>query len=474
MKKLGITEKKENNFSEWYTQIITKAELADYSSVSGCMVLRPDSYQMWDTIKNICKKKLEPLEIKEAYFPLLIPESLLKKEQDHVKGFSPEVAWVTQTGSSKLNEKLAIRPTSEAIMYDSYQKWIRSHRDLPLKIMQWNNILRWEFKHPVPFLRTREFLWVEGHTVFETEKQADKEIKDILKIWEDVCENYLALSGLSGKKSEKEKFAGAVATYTLEYLLPNGKAIQGPDAHYDGQNFSKAYNISFLDKNKKRKYPHQNTWAITTRMLGIMYATHSDNKGLILPPKIASTKVVIIPIIFKETKEKVLKEAQKIKLLIKDSIIDDREEYSSGFKFNEWELKGIPIRIEIGPRDIKNKECIVVRRDTSEKQTIKITKLKKEIPKILENIQTSLFKKAKKFLNSNIEQTKTLNQLTTAIKNKKIAKAPFCSSITCEEKLKEKTGAKIINIPLKQSKIKEKCIICNKKAKHIVYVAKSY
>lgn len=473
-KALGITSKKEEDFSEWYSQIISKSELADYSSVSGCMVIRPYAYEMWDIIKKESEKRLKELGVENSYFPLLIPESLLKKEQEHVEGFSPEVAWVTQAGSTKLKERLAIRPTSEAIMYDSYQKWIRSYRDLPLKLMQWNSVLRWEFKHPVPFLRTREFLWVEGHTAFETREEADKEIKDVLKIWKDICENYLALPGIIGKKTEKEKFAGAVATYTLEYLLPNGKAAQGPDAHYDGQNFAKAYGINFLDKNKEMKLPYQNTWAISTRMLGIMYATHSDDKGLVLPPKIAPIKAVIIPIIFKENKEKVLKEAHKIKSMIKDSIIDDRDGYTPGFKFNQWELKGIPIRIEIGPKDIIKKECVVVRRDTNKKEKIKISQLKKQIPKLLDEIQDNLFKKAKKFLKDSIIEVKTWKEFEKALEDRKLIKAFSCGSKECEELIKDETGAKALNIPFEQPKKLGPCIKCNKKAKYQVYFAKSY
>ena len=262
-KEEGITVKKEDNFSEWYTQVVYKSGLADYSSVSGCMVIRELGYAIWDNIKKICEEKLYNLGVKPAYFPLFIPESLLKKEAAHVKGFSPEVAWVTYGGNTKLGERLAVRPTSEAIMYDSYSKWIRSWRDLPLKLCQWNNVVRWEFKHPVLLMRTREFLWIEGHTVFATQKEAEKEIKDIMAVWKDVCENYLALYGIAGQKTEKEKFAGAVYTQSIEYYSPNGKAVQGPDAHYDGKNFAKAYNIRFVDKDEKIKYPHQNTWAIT-------------------------------------------------------------------------------------------------------------------------------------------------------------------------------------------------------------------
>ncbi|MBW2984422.1 proline--tRNA ligase, partial [Candidatus Woesearchaeota archaeon] len=279
-KQVGITAKKEN-FSEWYTQVIQKADLADYSDVSGCIVFKPNSYAIWERIVAEVDKRIKKLGVKNAYFPLFIPEKFLKKEQAHVKGFSPEVAWVTQAGGSKLDERLAVRPTSETIMYDSYSKWIRSWKDLPLRLNQWNNVVRWEFKHPVPFLRTREFLWNEGHTAFATKQEAEKEIQDIINMYKEVLEKYLALPGIIGKKTEKEKFAGAEYTVSIELLMPNGRAIQGPDAHSDGQNFAKAFNISFLDQNEKKQYVWQNTWAITTRMLGIMIAIHGDDKGAV-------------------------------------------------------------------------------------------------------------------------------------------------------------------------------------------------
>ena len=302
----GITVKKDKNFSEWYTQVVQKADLADYTKVSGCIVFKPYAYAIWENIKDIVDGKIKKMGVKNVYFPLLIPESLLKKEKEHVKGFNPEVAWVTHTGNTKLNERLAIRPTSETIMYDSYSKWIRSWRDLPLKLNQWCSVVRWEFKHGIPFLRTREFLWNEGHTVFANKGEAEKECIDILNMYYDVVKNYLALYGVKGKKTEKEKFAGAEYTLSIECFMPNGKAIQGPDSHFDGQNFAKAFNIKFIDKDEKEKYVWQNTWAITTRMIGILIAVHGDDKGLVLPPKIAPNKVVIVPILFKKDKDKVI------------------------------------------------------------------------------------------------------------------------------------------------------------------------
>src|SRR5579875_893324 len=343
-----ITAKKTENFDEWYTQVILRSELMDYSPVSGCMVFRPLSYAIWEIIQRATDELFKKEGIQNVYFPLLIPERLLKKEQEHVEGFAPEVAWVTEAGNTKLEERLAIRPTSETIMYESFSKWIRSWRDLPLKFNQWNSVIRWEFKHPTPFLRSRE----------------------ILGIYSKITREYLALPGIIGKKTDKEKFAGAIATYSIEHLLPDGKAIQGPDFHLDGQNFSKAFEIAFLNKEGKREYAWQNTWAITTREIGVMVATHSDDRGLVLPPKVAPIQVVIIPIVDERSKDEVLNAAKGIARRLESVArvkLDDRDYYTAGWKFNEWEIKGVPLRIEIGPRDIKASQVILVRRDTLEK-----------------------------------------------------------------------------------------------------------
>jgi len=476
--KEGMTIKKEKDFSEWYQQLILKADLADYTKVSGSIVFKPTSYLIWEKIQQEIDERFKKLGIQDAYFPLFIPESLLKKEKEHIAGFSPEVAWVTQAGNTKLKERLAVRPTSEAIMYDSFSKWIRSWRDLPLKINQWNNVVRWEFKHPVPFLRTREFLWNEGHTVYANEEEAAKEKDQILNIYNDILKELMALSGLIGKKTQKEKFAGARETYTIELYLPNGRAIQGPDFHDDGQNFAKAYNIKFLDKNKKERYVWQNTFAITTRMLGVMFAIHSDNKGLVLPPKIAPNKLVIVPIFTKKDKDKIIKQAKKLKTKLSklNPILDDREDYSPGWKFNEWELKGIPLRVEIGPKDLKKKQAVVVKRTDGKKKAVKITALKRQIEKLLDEMQNQLYKKADKMLKSNITRANSLEELKKQIKNKKIVLAPLCSSRKCEDMIKYRTGgAKTLNIPEKQPALKnKKCIYCSKPAQYFVYIGKSY
>ncbi|MDP3990681.1 MAG: proline--tRNA ligase [archaeon] len=475
----GITVSREDDFSEWYTQVIQKADLADYSSVSGCIVYKPGSYSIWEIIKSVTDAKFKAIGVKNAYFPLFIPEKLLQKEKDHVEGFSPEVAWVTHAGDTKLKERLAVRPTSETIMYESYSKWIRSHNDLPLRINQWNNVVRWEFKHPTPFLRGREFLWNEGHTCFATKEEAEAEQEQIIGIYNDVCQNYLALPSLIGKKSEKEKFAGAEYTVSMEFLMPNGKSIQGPDFHHDGQNFAKAFEISFMDKNDEKQYVWQNTWAISTRMLGVLFAIHGDDKGLVLPPKIAPTQVVIVPIIFDKTKKAVLKEAENIKVKLEKigvSVnLDVRENYSPGWKFNEWEVKGIPIRIELGPRDLENKQVMIARRDTNEKKAVKLGDVGKVVPELLEKMQSDLFNKAEKYLKSSIIKVETRKDAEKVLKDNKIFFAPWCGSVKSEEEFKEKMGAKSLNSPFKQPSLKDKkCFLGCGEAKSWFYFGKSY
>ena len=474
---LGLTADKDD-FSEWFTQLMIKAELADYTEVSGCMVLRPYSYAIWEKVVAETDKRLKKLNVKNAYFPLFIPEKFLNKEKEHIAGFSPEVAWVTQAGDSPLAERLAVRPTSETIMYPSYSKWIRSWRDLPLKINQWCNVVRWEFKHPVPFFRTREFLWNELHTVLATEKEAINEGADIIKAYTEVCEDYMAIYGMYGQKTDSEKFAGGVFSRKLHYIMPNGKVAEGCCFHHDGQNFAKAYDIQFLNKQGEKEYGWQNTYAITTRMLGVMFAIHADSKGLVLPPKICPNPVIIVPILFDDTKAKVLKEADKIAKDLEqyNALVDNREEYKAGFKFNEWELKGIPLRIEIGPKDIESGEVLVFRRDLETKEKIKIKDLTKKIPAILEEIQKNLLNKSKKLFESKIEKADSLESLKKVIENKKVAISPLCKNEKCEELIKFETkGAKPLFIDEKNKiKSNEKCIICAKKAEYNLYIGKTY
>lgn len=476
--KEGITVKKEEEFSKWFTQLMIKAELADYTSVSGCMAFRPRSWIIWEKIRDEVDKEFKKLNIENVYFPLLIPEKSFAKEQEHVKGFSPEVAWVTHVGKTKLKEKLAIRPTSEAIMYESFSKWIRSWRDLPLLYNQWSNVIRWEFTHPVPFLRTREFIFNELHTAFATEKEAIKHGLEVMKAYKRITEDLMAIAGIYGRKTDKEKFAGAVFTEKMHHYIPGGKIIEGTCFHHDGQNFSKAYNIKFLDKKGKEDYVWQNTHALSTRMLGTMFAIHSDSKGLVLPPKMAPNKVVIIPILFDNTKNQILKEAKKIKkdLSNLNPILDIREDVSPGRKYNEWELKGIPIRIEIGPRDLQKKSVIVIKRVEGEKQTIKIKDLKKQLPKLLDEIQKDLYKNSKKILKQNQKKTENKKELIKFIKDKQMVMVPLCSERKCEGVIKSETGgAKILFLDPKNTSIEgKKCIICNKPAQYWVYTGKTY
>lgn len=473
---LGISAEKDD-FSEWFTQLMLKADLADYTDVSGCIVFKPSSYELWQKIRYIVDEEFKKFGVRNSYFPLFIPEKFLNKEKEHVEGFSPEVAWVEKAGNTKLNERLAVRPTSETIMYPSFSKWIRSWRDLPLRYNQWNNVVRWEFKHPIPFFRTREFLWNELHTVLATEKDALAEHELVSRAYKKVAESCLALYGIKGKKTNREKFAGAVASWKVHYFLSNGKCAEVEAFHYDGQNFSKAYDIKFLDKDGKEEYGYQNTYAISTRILGVMFAMHSDDKGLIIPPKIALNSVVIIPILFEDTKEKVLKEAEKLKETLNEfgAFVDDRENYKPGFKFNEWEMKGIPIRIEIGPKDIEKKSCIVVRRDNFEKKTIGLSTVKATIERLLEDMQKRLYEKSKKRTEEMFEMAENLEKLKETIKNKKIGIVPLCKEEKCEEILKADTeGAKALFIEDSKKVSKDRCVICKKNADYFVCVGKSY
>ncbi len=476
---LGITVKKEQDFSEWYTQLLQKAELIDYSPVSGCYILRPNSYHIWEKVQEFFDKLIKADGVKNAYFPLFIPESLLAKEEKHIQGFAAEVAWVESGGNSKLQERLAVRPTSETIINDSYAKWIRSHQDLPMRLNQWCNVVRWEFKHPVPFLRSREFLWQEGHTAFATKEEAVQETYKILDFYQKVFTELAAVPVLKGMKSKTETFAGAEFSLSLEAFLPNGKAVQGCTSHHLGQNFSKAFNITFQDEKQQSQHVWQNSWGITTRLLGIMIMIHSDDKGLVLPPKLALTQVVLVPILFDDSKLKVLKETHKVKALLEKKGItvhlDDREGYSPGWKFNQWEMRGVPVRIEIGPKDLENKKATVARRDTGEKQSLPFAALDAEVKLILEQMQQDLYLKAEKFLLQNIVKTDNLKDAEKALAASKIIFAPWCGTEKCEEQFKEKTGAKSLNSPLEQPKLKEqKCFACKEQVKSWFYFGRSY
>ena len=423
---LGLTVKKSEDFNEWYNQVVLKADLIDYSSVSGCIVLKPNSYAVWEKIQKAFDDKIKKSGHKNCYFPMFIPESLLKKEAEHIEGFSPEVAWVTKAGNTELNERLAIRPTSETVMYESYAKWIRSWRDLPLLLNQWNSVVRWEFKHAKPFLRTREFLWQEGHTAHATKEDAEKEVMQQLFEYVDLIENSMAIPVLAGKKTDKEKFAGADYTTTVEAFMPDGKALQMATSHLLGQNFAKVFGIKFLDKDEKEKYAWTTSWGLSTRTIGAVVMVHGDDKGIVIPPRLAPVQIVVIPIVFRENKEAVIAKAKEIvkKLKLKGHSVelDDRDGYTPGWKFNEWELKGIPLRIEIGPKDVEAEQLVLVRRDTNEKITIKVKDLEKKAEQTLNDIQDNLFKKAKEYLAKSIVEVHSFNDFLNTIKSKKMVK----------------------------------------------------
>ncbi len=477
-KKFKLTAKKAENMTDWYTQVVVNSEFVDYSAVSGASVFRPDSYFAWDTIKEATDAMFKEEGILDVYFPLFIPERFLDKEKEHVKGFSPEVAWVTHTGDTELSERLAVRPTSEAIIYDSFSRWVRSWRDLPIKFNIWNSVVRWEFKHPTPLLRGREFLWNEGHSVFATEKEAEAERGVILGIYKKVMRDYLALPGIVGRKTETEKFAGAVATYSIEQLMPDGWALQGPDHHSDGQKFAQAFDIQFIDKDGQKKYAYQNTYAISTRELGAMVLMHGDDKGLVMPPKLARIQVVVIPIYTNANKEEVLAYANSVYESIRHvfrAYLDDRDEYSPGWKYNEWEMKGIPIRIEVGRREIEAKSAVVVRRDTGSKEPAQSAELKEAVAKALAAIHENLYDRAEEFLNTHIFKVKDYDEFKGKV-GKGFIQSPWCGSAECEAKIKDETGAKATNMPdeLQSDARGKKCIRCGNDAQFIVNFAKSY
>ena len=474
-KQQGLTEKKEAGFSEWYSQLVLKAELADYAPVRGFMVIRPNAYAIWEKIQSYFNSRISKMGVKNAYFPLLIPKSFFEKEAKHAQGFEPELAWIESTGKD-VDERVAIRPTSETIIYESYSKWIRSWRDLPYRLNQWCNVLRWEVKQCKLFLRTREFLWQEGHCVYETEKEAESEALKILGEYKKLCEEKLAIPVLSGEKTSLERFAGAKKTFTLEALMPDGKALQMGTSHNLGQGFAKGFGIEYLDKEGHKQTPWQNSWGFSTRLIGAVIMVHGDNKGLVLPPEISENKAVIVPILFEKTKAKVMAKAKALskKLSKFNPILDGRDSYSAGWKFNEWELKGIPLRIEVGPKDLAKKQVVLVRRDNGKKAVVKETKLAAEVEKTLKDIQSSLFKNAEAFLKENRVEAKTWPEFKKAIKERKLALSWFCDKPECEEAIKEETTATSRCIPFNQKKANGKCIKCGQKAETKAWFGKAY
>jgi len=469
---------KEKDFSQWYVDVVRKAELADYTTIKGCMVIRPYGYGLWENMQKGLDRRIKETGHKNAYFPLFIPEGLLKKEAEHVKGFAPEVAWVTYGGGQKLEERLAVRPTSEAVICSLYSKWVRSWRDLPILINQWVNIVRWE-KVTRLFLRTTEFLWQEGHTVHKNEQEAEEETLKILnRVYRDYIENDLAIPVITGRKTEKEKFAGALHTYTLEALMTDGKVLQAGTSHNLGQNFAKAFDIKYLDEDQQEKFAWQTSWGTTTRLIGALVMVHGDDRGLNLPPKVAPIQVIIVPIMFDKTKKEVIDKAENISTILKKDFrveIDARDGYTPGWKFNEWEMKGVPLRLEIGPKDLAQGQVVLVRRDTGEKMAVKEEKLLETVEELLSNIQENLFTKAKKFLQENTREISNYNEFKKVIEKKRgLIKTYWCGSKDCEDKIKEETKASIRCIPFEREEASGRCIYCGKESSTVVYFARAY
>merc|ERR1712013_797800 len=484
--RLGLEVKKEESLPDWYSQVLLKAEMMEYYDVSGCYILRPWSFAIWETMKDFFDQEIKKLGVENCYFPCFVSQAALEREKEHIADFAPEVAWVTKSGDTDLAEPIAIRPTSETVMYPAYAKWIQSHRDLPLKLNQWNNVVRWEFKHPQPFLRTREFLWQEGHTAFATFPEAKEEVMTILDLYRRVYEELLAIPVVRGKKTEKEKFAGGDYTTTVEaYIGAAGRAIQGATSHHLGQNFSKMFDITFESpQTGEKEFVYQNSWGITTRTIGVLVMVHGDNNGLVLPPRVACLQVVIVPCgitnsLKDEERKALYSECEAYEKDLKDAGVrvkaDLRENYSPGWKFNHWELKGVPIRVEVGPRDMKNSQYVAVRRDNMEKLTMKKSGLKDDIPALLETIQSTMFAKAKNEMTDRVKVVTTFDDFLDGLEKKCLLQAPFCGLEDCEDEIKELSkkdsdlepnapsmGAKSLCIPFNQPAQVEDCTKCIK------------
>ncbi|CAG9319709.1 unnamed protein product [Blepharisma stoltei] len=491
---LGLSCTQEENYAQWYSDVITKSGMIEYYDISGCYILRPWSYEIWERIQNKFDKEIKELGVKNTYFPMFVSEAALNTEKEHVKGFAPEVAWVTKNGETPLSEPIAIRPTSETIMYPAFAKWIRSHRDLPLKVNQWCNVVRWEFKHPTPFLRTREFLWQEGHTAHATLEEAAVEVRQILDLYASVYEDLLAVPVVKGQKSEIEKFAGGYYTTSIETMIPfNGRGIQAATSHCLGQNFSKMFNIWFEDDSKEKKFVWQNSWGLTTRTIGVMVMVHSDNKGLVLPPRVAPTQAVIVPIFEKNKVEEVLNKSREIYDEIKRTGVrvelDDRQNYNPGWKYNHWELKGVPIRVEIGMKDIAKSQVRIVRRDTGKSEFVSWAELH-TLPALLEQIQADMLAKAKQNLDSRVIKASNWADFLVALNAKNFVLTPWCQRNECEETVKHRSAeeskqtegdhltgsAKTLCQPFEQDPIQEgeACFQCGEPAKHRALWGRSY
>ena len=469
----GITSMEED-FARWYTDIVLKAELCDYSSVRGCMILRPYGYAIWENIQKILDARFKELGHENVYMPLLIPESLLQKEKDHVDGFAPEVAWVTHGGSEPLTERLCIRPTSEVLFCEHYAHVVASYRDLPKLYNQWCSVLRWE-KTTRPFLRTMEFLWQEGHTLHETAEQAELETRQMLDVYADFWENSLAVPVIRGRKTESEKFAGAVATYTVEPMMHDGKALQGGTSHYFGDSFARAFGITYQSRENVQTHPFQTSWGVSTRVIGGIIMTHGDNNGLVLPPDVAPVQAVIIPVA--QHKEGVLEAAAKLRDTLKENFrvkLDDSDN-SPGWKYAEYEMKGVPVRIELGPRDIAEGQCVVVRRDNREKYFVRLDEIRERLPEILKDFRDAIYKKAFDNRAGRTISAADMESLCAGVEGRNMfVKAMWCGSEACEDVMREKSGLTARCIPLEQEKISDVCVCCGKPASDMVIWGRAY
>ena len=470
-----ITPRNED-FSQWYTDVITQTQLCDYAPVRGCMIVRPYGYAIWERIQAEMDQRFKEHGVENVYFPMLIPESLLLKEQEHVEGFAPEVAWVTQGGTEKLTERLAVRPTSETIFCAMFAKWVQTWRDLPMKYNQWCSVMRWE-KATRPFLRTSEFLWQEGHTLHASMEEAQQMTLDMLEVYRECAEDVMALPVYVGQKSEKEKFAGARATYSMEAMMQDGKSLQAGTSHNFGTNFSEAYGIQFQNKDGKLQYAEETSWGVSTRLIGAIVMTHGDERGLRLPPRIAPIQAVILPIAahkpgVTEACEKLFQELKAAGIRVK---LDDRDSVSAGFKFNDWELKGVPARLEVGPRDLENGVVTVFRRDTCEKTTLPLDGIADAVKALLDDIQQGLYDQAKAFRDAHTYTVSSMDELGEAVE-KGFAKAMWCGDRACEDEIKAKFNASSRNMPFDQAahRFGDRCVCCGKPADKVMYFAKAY
>lgn len=466
----------DEDFAQWYTDIITKADLVDYSPVKGFMVIKPYGYALWEAIQAFADRRFKETGHQNCYFPLLIPESLLMKEAEHVEGFAPEVAWVTHAGKQELAERLVVRPTSETIICEMYRRWLRSYRDLPYLYNQWCSVVRWE-KATRPFLRTSEFLWQEGHTLHETKEEAEAETLQMLEIYREVAEDLMAMPVIRGQKSKRERFAGAEDTYTIEALMHDGKALQSGTSHFLAQHFTKAFEITYQDRNGGLSHPYHTSWGISTRLIGGLIMVHSDNRGLVIPPRMAPIQVRIIPIMQK--KEGVLEKANEIYAELKTVLrvdVDDNAQYSPGYKFNECEMKGIPVRVEVGPKDIEKGQVTIVRRDTLEKTQVPMAELKDTLVALMEEIQNNLFEKAKAHRESRTTTAYNMEEFKkNLVETPGFIRAMVCGDEDCEGEIKEETGATVRCHPFHdQERISEVCVKCGKPASRLAYFAKAY